>query len=283
MDLFGLISLSDTERAHYEAQTALYYSSFYDDNAQPDIRGIISNVTVFISVTDQVFSAGFSGTDCSTIDPLSVIFTIEMSYYTNDPAIRVDDVIQYPFSTLSFQETYINSYLKANDSTGGFQSLLCVSEIRLEGDSALSPTNSPALSIVPTTPSDRMVDDIFIDDFNLRRSGPIYDRKCSDTMDSKLVDRADEFELSFVYGMESTTLTDDSIEALETIILDYVSASSLKCFGNEDLPVQLLRREDGILTNGVIRVRYPQYGEITTVSKYFSFISFLFFSSIFFL
>ena len=86
-----------------------------------------------------------------------------------------------------------------------------------------------------------------------------------------------EFELSFVYGvMSSTPDANDFIDDLERLIIDFVATSMLRCAGDgsSETPqlLQLRKREDGKggdEVTGVIRVRYPeQLGLTTSICKF---------------
>ena len=89
--------------------------------------------------------------------------------------------------------------------------------------------------------------------------------------------QAEEFELSFVYGvMSSSPDANDFIDDMERLIVDFVATSMLRCAGDgsSETPqlLQLRKREDGKggdEVTGVIRVRYhEQLGLTTSTSKF---------------
>jgi hypothetical protein len=95
----------------------------------------------------------------------------------------------------------------------------------------------------------------------------MIERQCSDDILAAVLSEADEeFEVSFVYGLE--TSTDDAsfiIDNMETLILDYVATSVLRC----SEAVQSRSREGRELRGvGVVRVRYPEDGLRTSICKY---------------
>ncbi len=99
---------------------------------------------------------------------------------------------------------------------------------------------------------------------NLQQSnhGP-NDRKCSDILLMSTKERQEEFEISFQYGVTSSSsdafeLTDD----LENRILDHISSIALICASESNV-----QSEGGIEEMGVIRIRYPEYGEITSMCE----------------
>jgi hypothetical protein len=86
-----------------------------------------------------------------------------------------------------------------------------------------------------------------------------------------MTDGLEEFELSFVYGVESSSndvceYTDD----LENLVLDFVASTVLICTGESDtFAVQRSQHLAGeIRDSGVVRIRYPEYGEITTIGEF---------------
>jgi hypothetical protein len=98
----------------------------------------------------------------------------------------------------------------------------------------------------------------------------MIERQCSDDVLAAVLSEADEeFEVSFVYGLE--TSTDDAsfiIDNMETMILDFVATSVLRCSGDAQA-VQSRSREGRELRGvGVVRVRYPEDGLRTSICKY---------------
>lgn len=80
----------------------------------------------------------------------------------------------------------------------------------------------------------------------------------------------EEFELSFMYGIESSSndvyeITDD----MENLILDFIASTVLVCASEHDFQtVQRSKRIDrGIRESGAVRIRYPEYGEITSICE----------------
>jgi len=333
MDLIGLVSLSFSDQFQYTEKTANYITSFYNDDVgslpPDDLRSVLSNVNgVSINIQDQVIPMGdITGFDCSQIDPLTLIYTLQMTYTTSDPDVSFDDVITYPFRE-QFQQQYIND-LKENDMDNGFATLQCISEVRIPevddtlGTEVIMPTFPPVedengtvtdteSQIMPGTDDlfaidpadetdtsgvDNMIPDGSIPDdseimtpgvvtspmeddiFSLRMVGPSanneYERKCTDDLRLISKDSIDEFEVSFVYGVESSeedhgTYLDD----LETLILDYIATSVLHCGSDAHQSVQLRKKRSGgkvIVddTSHVVRIRYPEFGQITSVCKSF--------------
>jgi hypothetical protein len=76
----------------------------------------------------------------------------------------------------------------------------------------------------------------------------------------------EEFELSFVYGVESTNDDASFIDEMENLILDLVATSVLRCAGEgEAQAVQV--RSRAVDDVGVVRIRYPEHGEVTSICK----------------
>ena len=83
-------------------------------------------------------------------------------------------------------------------------------------------------------------------------------------------EKTKEFEVSFMYGVESLStdiieLTDD----LENLILDIVATTVLTCAGEAGThATQWRQRSKGAIEEmGVVRIRYPEYGEITSMCE----------------
>jgi hypothetical protein len=146
----------------------------------------------------------------------------------------------------------------------------------IEGSTSSSSSSSPALS----------TDDIFD---NIPRSRIVPPnattvRQCTDIIQT-LSSRGkpiDEFEVSFVYGVETLTEDVSYIGHLESLILDLVAKSVMRCDSNREKKdviqssveaVQQLRSAgvgevgEFIEYVGVIKIRYPRRGEVTTICK----------------
>jgi hypothetical protein len=95
------------------------------------------------------------------------------------------------------------------------------------------------------------------------------ERQCNDKMQTMSHEAVEEFELSFVYGIESTTEDAYFIDEMESLILDLVATSVLRCAGvGEAQAVQLRSRGGGLHDDvGVVRIRYPEDGEVTSICK----------------
>ena len=155
-----------------------------------------------------------------------------------------------------------------------------------EGNSTNSTSAPTILSSVPSvTPGDDIFNEMRVID------PAAYERKCHDKLDALPYDEktsGEEFEVSFEYGIESSS--DDLeyiVEDMESLILDFMATSVLRC----DSPthqqqqqqqqqgvssVVKLRRKNGDgeedattadLENAVVRIRYPEFGEITSICK----------------
>ena len=138
------------------------------------------------------------------------------------------------------------------------------------------PSDQPSTSPVPT-PKTRSVSLSSI--AARRRSEPVYESNCNEKMQNlKLLNNVtqtvDEFEVSFVYAVESRQTNYDYMKDLEDWILYYVAESILSCDGDK-ISSQFLLRSGSIELDdndephrslgGVIKVRYPQDGsEITS-------------------
>ena len=126
-----------------------------------------------------------------------------------------------------------------------------------------------------------LVDDIFnadteaearmIDPEGYDHLDPVMnERQCNyDILEALMSEADEEYEVSFVYGLE--TSTDDAsfiIDNMETLILDFVATSVLRCSGDAQA-VQSRSREGRKLSGvGVVRVRYPEDGLRTSICKY---------------
>jgi hypothetical protein len=94
----------------------------------------------------------------------------------------------------------------------------------------------------------------------------VNERHCNDKLRAMSHEVVEEFELSFVYGVEATTKDASFVDEMENLILDLVSTSVLRCAGEgEAQAVQL--RSRGVDDVGVVRIRYPEHGEVTSICK----------------
>jgi hypothetical protein len=133
-------------------------------------------------------------------------------------------------------------------------------------------TNTPAP--VPTAPrvptsSPTISDDIF--EVKQRTIDPdANERECSDVLRALPQETAKEFEVSFEYGVESTSRDiSDLIVEMESLILDFVATSVLRCAGVGSAQAVQLRSVGGgaIGYVGVVRIRFPEYGEVTSICE----------------
>jgi hypothetical protein len=149
-------------------------------------------------------------------------------------------------------------------------------------EGSTSSSSSPSIS----------TDDIF-DNIPRSRIAPLNAtlvRQCTDIIQT-LSSRGkplDEFEVSFVYGVETLTEDVSYIGNLENLILDLVAKSVLRCDSNgakKDViqssvdAVQQLRStgvgEGGEMEYiGVVKIRYPRRGQVTTICKSFMIVCF---------
>jgi hypothetical protein len=94
----------------------------------------------------------------------------------------------------------------------------------------------------------------------------VNERHCNDKIQTTSHEAVEEFELSFVYGVEATTEYASFVDEMENLILDFVATSVLRCAGeDEEQAVQL--RSRGVDDVGVVRIRYPEHGEVTSICK----------------
>ena len=79
----------------------------------------------------------------------------------------------------------------------------------------------------------------------------VNERHCSDKLQTMSHEAFEEFELSFVYGVEATTEDASFVDEMENLILDFVATSVLRCAGEgEAQAVQL--RSRGVDDVGVV-------------------------------
>ena len=97
----------------------------------------------------------------------------------------------------------------------------------------------------------------------------VNDRHCNDKLKMTSSEATKEFEVSFVYGVKSTTEDDSFVDEMESLILDLVATSMLRCSGEgEAQAVQLRTRGGDVLGDvGVVRIRYPEYEGVTSICK----------------
>jgi len=138
---------------------------------------------------------------------------------------------------------------------------------------SLEPSDQPSISPAPK-PRSVSLSSIAA----RRRSEPVYESNCNESMQNLINNSSqavDEFEVSFVYAVESRQPNYDYMKDLEDWILYYVAETTLSC-DDDKISSQFLLRSGGELENdyndeqqrslgGVIKVRYPQDGsEITS-------------------
>jgi len=128
-------------------------------------------------------------------------------------------------------------------------------------------TPPPSTSSLNST--EPITDDIFIELRNVNRGK--NERKCN--TNNMPTESLKEFELSFMYGIESSSndvyeYTDD----MESLILDIVASTVLICASQSDAHIsqRSKRLDGGIRDSGAVRIRYPEYGEITSICESFN-------------
>ena len=132
----------------------------------------------------------------------------------------------------------------------------------------LSPTPSSAPSMMPSLTDDLFgrVNPLRISEVTSLESPTVYERKCDDELRNIPKEDVREFELPFVYGLESTSDSVDLlIQDLEEIIIDFVAISVLRCSSNGHAKSAKTgqrgaadgRGGGGASAAGVLRIRYP--------------------------
>ncbi|KAL9187713.1 hypothetical protein ACHAXT_006091 [Thalassiosira profunda] len=293
LDLYGLDALDEESQRRYEEQTAAYIASFYNENAsdEDDLRSVVSNVTAEVSVTDHRPPEGPTfGFNCADIDPLTVVFSVELTYSSSESDVESGDVVAFPFSKNRFRQQFLYDYLVADSDE--LSSVQCVSGVYLPSGTeypTYAPTagpeeddasDSPTLLVQSSTPTRASVemgatDDIFLDMrigddvfSDLRLTEPMTkERKCNDKLREVSRDNIDELEVSFVYAVETASDDDSFVGDLEAVLLDFVAVSVLRCSEiSKSQAVHKWRSRDSEF-NGVVRVRYPEFGELTSRSE----------------
>lgn len=136
----------------------------------------------------------------------------------------------------------------------------------------LQTTSTPTLGGNTTTlppanrENDDEVDDIFGDPQKSVRSSPTHDRKCSN-VDTNMSSDTEEIAIRFVYGMETKSQGDYLISDVEDLILDFLTTSVLRCTAGVLQTSVKPRMNRDVIDFGVIRIRYPGNGDITSISK----------------
>jgi hypothetical protein len=136
----------------------------------------------------------------------------------------------------------------------------------------LQTTSTPTLGGNTTTlppanrENDDEVDDIFGDPQKSVRSSPTHDRKCSN-VDTNMRSDTEEIAIRFVYGMETKSQGDYLISDVEDLILDFLTTSVLRCTAGVLQTSVKPRMNRDVIDFGVIRIRYPGNGDITSISK----------------
>ena len=90
-------------------------------------------------------------------------------------------------------------------------------------------------------------------ELRMNNNNDSYDRKCDEQREVN----GEEYEVSFEYGIEVSSSTSfDIVDELQSLILDYITISMLRCSSNEN-------------KGSVERIRYPSSGEgrIITICK----------------
>ena len=117
-------------------------------------------------------------------------------------------------------------------------------------------------------PTGGEIDDIFGDPLRLR-SSQRFDRKCNNVDFDR--SKTEEIAIKFIYGVESKSRQNFSVGSLEELILDFLTTSLLRC-DESSLQANVQPRSNQEVTNfGVVRIRYPDSGDITSLSKCFLF------------
>ena len=121
-----------------------------------------------------------------------------------------------------------------------------------------------------TTPSPS-VNGVFAD---LRVSNSATTERICGVNNIRLVskDMFDEVEIVFMYGVEYTSADiHDNIDDLETLILDSVAKSVLNCAsvdnGADAVESRMIKEAATDPNEGVIGIRYPEFGQITSICK----------------
>jgi hypothetical protein len=88
-------------------------------------------------------------------------------------------------------------------------------------------------------------------------------------VDPHLLDRSQEIEISFLYGVQSKTVDHFYLEELEGLILDFLRVSIVMCLDDgERAAPQVWKIDDQQDAAGVIRVRYPEIEDVSTICKF---------------
>jgi hypothetical protein len=88
-------------------------------------------------------------------------------------------------------------------------------------------------------------------------------------VDPQLLDRSQEIEISFLYGVQSKTVDHFYLEELEGLILDFLRVSIVMCLDDgERAAPQVWKIDDQQDAAGVIRVRYPEIEDVSTICKF---------------
>ena len=141
---------------------------------------------------------------------------------------------------------------------------------------SISPRAAPDQMQLPMTTPSPSVNEVFAD---LRVSSSATTERNCGVKNIGLVskDRLDEVEIVFMYGVEYTSADiHDNIDDLETLILDSVAKSVLNCAsvdnGADAVESRMIEEAAANANEGVIGVRYPEFGPITSICKSESFI-----------
>ena len=98
------------------------------------------------------------------------------------------------------------------------------------------------------------------------------ERQCDVFLSALPQETVEEIELSFVYGVESITEGIHSlIDEMDTLVLDFLAMSVLRCTGEEGVQAVQLRSglEGGntIGYMGVVRIRFADYGSVSSICE----------------
>lgn len=152
MGMYGIEEMPEDDQALYEQRTAAYIQDFYNENMRDGPHGIyVFDVEASVEVTfveeppedtplrNRRRLEDPGGNDDCQGDPLTVTYTMALSYRTTDPNLNPNFVFAAPFGPADFREYYRDNYLKAD---GEFEGLTCSSQVEFpETD---SPTSSPS-------------------------------------------------------------------------------------------------------------------------------------------
>eukprot|EP00804_Cyclotella_cryptica_P010241 CCRYP_016705-RA/>CCRYP_016705-RA protein AED:0.19 eAED:0.19 QI:249/0.5/0.33/0.66/1/1/3/0/1773 len=204
------------------------------------------------SIAPSVLNPSAGSTSNSTDDETSMVPTLS-SNMTASPSVG---------NTTNISPTPSNITESIAPSSSSAGNLTTPSPV-ITGASTI-PTLISNITTPP--PVNRDTDDIFGGMLKSTRSSPAYDRKCSNVdIDTRM--NAEEIEIKFVYGVETKTHKQYFIDDMENVILDFLTTSVLRCAEDDLEPTIQPRMTNGVFNFGVLRIRYPTNGEITSTTK----------------